>query len=108
MKCPSCQSENTYEDGNLWVCPECSNEWTAQEAEAGEKKAADAATVKDSHGNALVTGDAVVVIKDLKIKGATSVVKVGTKVKNIRVDQNGEDGHNISGKIDGMGLINLK
>lgn len=107
-KCPKCSSENVYEDSGLWICPECSHEWSAyaaseKEVESGEK----AAGVRDAFGNALVTGDSVSVIKDLKVKGSSSVVKVGTKVKNIRIIES-EDGHNIACKIDGIGAMNLK
>ena len=108
-KCPKCGSENIYEDGNLWVCPECSHEWSghaaanSEEADEGEK----AHVIKDANGNVLQDGDTVTVIKDLKIKGSSSVVKVGTKVKNIRLGDAG-DGHDISCKIDGFGAMNLK
>ncbi|WP_413557806.1 zinc ribbon domain-containing protein YjdM [Bdellovibrio sp. HCB209] len=107
-KCPQCNSENIYEDGNLWICPECSHEWSAHAA--GETAAAAEETpgvIKDANGNILQDGDTVVVVKDLKIKGSSSVVKVGTKVKNIRL-QEGGDGHDISCKIDGFGAMNLK
>lgn len=107
--CPKCHSENIYQDGNLWICPECANEWTAFASEEAASK--DAANEKkgicDAHGNPLQDGDTVVVIKDLKIKGSSSVVKGGTKVKNIRLHDAG-DGHDISCKIDGFGSLNLK
>ncbi len=105
-KCPQCQSENIYADGNLWVCPECSHEWTAV---AGSEEASEYqdSSIRDAHGNVLVDGDSVIVIKELRIKGSTSVVKVGTKVKNIRVGDGG-DGHDIACRIDGLGSINLK
>ncbi|MEK2688127.1 zinc ribbon domain-containing protein YjdM [Bdellovibrio sp. GT3] len=106
-KCPQCGSENIYEDGNLWICPECSNEWTAQSAAAEISEDNAAHVIKDANGNVLQDGDTVVVVKDLKIKGSSSVVKVGTKVKNIRL-QDGGDGHDISCKIDGFGAMNLK
>ena len=105
VNCPKCNSENIYEDGNLWVCPECSHEWNALEAAAPAE--AETGVVKDAFGNVLTSGDSVVVIKDLKIKGSSSVVKVGTKVKNIRISDAG-DGHDIACKIDGIGAINLK
>ncbi|NUN04178.1 MAG: alkylphosphonate utilization protein [Bdellovibrio sp.] len=106
--CPKCQSENIYEDGNLWVCPECSHEWNAQDAAPAETEDAPGVQViKDANGNVLQDGDTVTVIKDLKIKGSSSVVKVGTKVKNIRLTDAG-DGHDISCKIDGFGAMNLK
>lgn len=99
--CPKCNSEYTYEDGNLFVCPECAYEWTpATDEEAIEQK-----VYKDANGNVLQDGDTVTVIKDLKVKGSSSVVKVGTKVKNIRL----VDGdHDIECKIDGFGAMQLK
>lgn len=106
-KCPKCDSEHVYEDGVLWTCPECSHEWSAQEAKAEAAPAAQAAGVRDAFGNVLVTGDNVSVIKDLKVKGSSSVLKVGTKVRNIRIVDS-EDGHNIACKIDGIGAMNLK
>lgn len=99
--CPKCNSEYTYEDGNLYVCPECAHEWS-QTASAEEE---DARVVKDSNGNVLTDGDTVTVIKDLKIKGSSSVVKVGTKVKNIRLV---EGDHDIDCKIPGVGAMGLK
>lgn len=107
-KCPQCGSENIYEDGNLWICPECGHEWSA--LAAGDAEASNEPTehvIKDANGNVLQDGDTVVVVKDLKIKGSSSVVKVGTKVKNIRLADAG-DGHDISCKIDGFGAMNLK
>lgn len=99
--CPECSSEFTYADGALLVCPECAHEWSG-EMEA----AADAARVwKDANGNVLADGDSVIVVKDLKIKGASAVVKVGTKVKNIRLI---EGDHDIDCKIDGFGAMQLK
>ncbi|RZO85677.1 MAG: alkylphosphonate utilization protein [Oceanococcus sp.] len=98
--CPACQSAYTYEDGHLLVCPECGHEWSLDAAPQST-----APQYKDAHGNALQDGDSVSVIKDLKIKGSSSVVKVGTKVKNIRL----VDGdHNIDCKIDGIGAMKLK
>ncbi|WP_027591823.1 zinc ribbon domain-containing protein YjdM [Pseudomonas sp. RL] len=101
--CPQCGSEYTYEDGAQLVCPECAHEWSAS---------ADAATggdgervIKDSVGNVLQDGDTVTVIKDLKVKGSSSVVKVGTKVKNIRLC---DGDHDIDCKIDGIGAMKLK
>lgn len=106
-KCPKCASENIYQDGNLWVCPECSHEWSLFASEAAEEEVVDGHVIKDAHGNVLQDGDSVTVIKDLKIKGSSSVVKVGTKVKNIRL-VDADDGHDIACKIDGIGAINLK
>ena len=104
LTCPKCHSEHVYEDGNLWVCPECAHEWNEQVA---ADDAALAQGVRDANGNALSDGDSVTVIKDLKVKGSSLVVKGGTKVKNIRlVDE--ADGHNIACKIDGIGAMNLK
>lgn len=106
--CPKCQSENIYSDGNLWVCPECSYEWTGHEAILQKQEdLVEDHLIRDANGNILNDGDAVTVIKELKIKGASSVVKVGTKVKNIRLTDGG-DGHNIACKIEGIGAINLK
>ena len=101
-KCPKCSSEYTYEDGDNFVCPECAHEWPkAAAVEAGEQ----ARVYKDAFGNVLVDGDTVTVIKDLKVKGSSSTVKVGTKVKNIRL----VDGdHDIDCKIDGIGAMQLK
>ena len=100
--CPKCDSEYTYEDGNMFVCPECAHEWSKDLIdEAGE----DVAVIKDSVGNTLQDGDTVTVIKDLKVKGSSAVVKVGTRVKNIRL----VDGdHDIDCKIDGIGAMKLK
>lgn len=100
--CPKCNSEYTYEDGDQLVCPECAHEWKAGEkADAGD----DVRVIKDSVGNPLQDGDSVTVIKDLKVKGSSLVVKVGTKVKNIRL----VDGdHDIDCKIDGIGAMKLK
>lgn len=96
--CPNCNSEYTYEDGPSYICPECAHEWSKE----GDD---DSPIIKDSNGNILQDGDTVTVIKDLKIKGSSSVVKVGTKVKNIRL----VDGdHDIDCKIDGIGAMKLK
>ncbi|MCJ0973730.1 zinc ribbon domain-containing protein YjdM [Pseudomonas sp. PS1] len=100
--CPNCRSEYTYEDGLMLVCPECAHEWSASAAEAS---ADDAAVIKDSVGNTLQDGDTITVIKDLKVKGTSLVVKVGTKVKNIRLV---EGDHDIDCKIDGIGAMKLK
>jgi protein PhnA len=106
--CIKCNSENIYHDGNFWICPECGYEWTGSEAIATtEFIASDEQVIRDASGNVLADGDAVTVIKELRIKGSSSVVKVGTKVKNIRLVDGG-DGHDIACKIDGIGAINLK
>ena len=104
-KCPQCQGENSYQDRKLWVCPNCGHEWNLSEGSSHQD--AELLLARDAHGNTLQDGDAVTVIKDLKIKGSSSVVKVGTKVKNIKLIE-GADDHNISCKIDGMGIMNLK
>lgn len=101
-KCPKCGSEYTYEDRGMYVCPECAHEWAKEAvAENTDQKR----VVRDAHGNVLSDGDTVTVIKDLKIKGSSSVVKVGTKVKNIRLV---EGDHDIDCKIDGIGAMQLK
>ena len=97
--CPQCKSEYTYEDGANYVCPECAYEWPQVEA------AEEAKLVRDAVGNLLQDGDTVTVIKDLKLKGSSLVVKVGTKVRNIRL----VDGdHDIDCKVDGIGQMGLK
>lgn len=102
-KCPKCSSEYTYEDGNMYVCPECAHEWSKEAAPTASTEAAP--VVRDAHGNTLADGDTVTVIKDLKVRGSSSVVKVGTKVKNIRL----VDGdHNIDCRIEGIGEMQLK
>lgn len=99
--CPKCSSAYTYEDGLMFVCPECGHEWTAE----GNPETNEAQAIRDANGNVLVDGDTVTVIKDLKVKGSSLVVKVGTKVKNIRL----VDGdHDIDCKIDGIGAMKLK
>ena len=99
--CPKCEGEFTYEDGAMLVCPMCGHEWSKDAAE----QAAAGAVVRDANGNELQDGDTVVVIKDLKVKGSSSVVKVGTKVKGIRL----VDGdHDIDCKIPGIGAMGLK
>lgn len=105
--CPKCQSENIYADGNLWVCPECSHEWSPHLQASAPVEPVDDGKVRDANGNVLSDGDTVTVIKELKIKGSSSVVKVGTKVKNIRLADGG-GGHDIACKIEGLGAINLK
>jgi len=100
-KCPQCGCEYTYEDRGLFVCPECAHEWTAEEAAQAEEDS----IVRDSVGNILQDGDSITVIKDLKVKGTSSSVKVGTKVKNIRLC---DGDHDIDCKIDGFGPMKLK
>ena len=100
--CPQCHSAYTYEDGDLYICPECAHEWSKNaEAESADTEK----VVRDANGNVLQDGDTITVIKDLKVKGSSSVVKVGTKVKNIRLV---EGDHDIDCKIDGFGAMKLK
>ncbi len=102
--CINCGSELTYEDGNLYICPVCAHEWT-RESEPEEKKTE--LVVKDAHGNLLKDGDSVTIIKDIKVKGTSSVIKVGVKVKNIRLVEE-VNGHNIDAKVKGFGSMMLK
>ena len=99
--CPKCGSVYVYEDGNMLVCPECFYEWSENGEENSEEN-----VVKDSNGNILQDGDSVTIIKDLKVKGASSDLKRGTKVKNIRLIDDGI--HNIDCKIEGFGAMKLK
>lgn len=100
--CPQCNSEYAYEDRGLFICPECGHEWNLASATGNNE---DTKVIKDANGNVLNDGDTVTVIKDLKVKGSSSVIKVGTKVKNIRL----VDGdHDIDCKIDGFGDMKLK
>lgn len=99
--CPKCNSEYTYEDGSLLVCPECAYEWNPNTQKEEN-------VIKDVNGNILNDGDSVTVIKDLKVKGASSSIKIGTKVKNIRLVPDAADGHDIECKIDGFGAMKLK
>lgn len=101
--CPKCGSEYTYEDGPLLICPECAYEWSADAVEEDD----DTLVVKDANGNILADGDDVTIIKDLKVKGSSSGIKVGTKIKGIRLVE-GSDGHNIDCKVPGVGAIKLK
>jgi len=99
--CPSCQADYTYADQDLFICPSCGHEWQAGQQSGSEHEK----SIKDSAGNLLQDGDTVTVIKDLKVKGSSLVVKIGTKVKNIRL----VDGdHDIDCKIDGFGAMKLK
>ncbi|TDB00362.1 zinc ribbon domain-containing protein YjdM [Halomonas marinisediminis] len=100
--CPACNSPYTYEDGIQYVCPECGHEWSAQ---AGGEAVDTGLEVRDANGNLLADGDSVTVIKDLKIKGSSQVVKVGTKVKSIRLV---EGDHDIDCKVEGVGPMKLK
>lgn len=103
MHCPQCSSSHAYNDGTLWICPECGHEWNPQ----ADQTAVAEAGIRDANGNPLSDGDTVTVIKDLKVKGSSLVVKGGTKVKNIRL-VDGADGHDIACRIDGFGAMNLK
>jgi protein PhnA len=105
--CPKCKSENIYQDINLWVCPECSHEWSERDKNQNSPVEDEDSLVKDANGNVLSDGDSVITVKDLKIKGASGTIKGGTKVRNIRLCD-ADDGHNIACKIDGFGSINLK
>lgn len=104
-KCPKCNSEYTYEDGSLLICPECAYEWTL---ESGNDDQEEKNIIKDANGNILNDGDTVMVIKNLKVKGSSSDIKIGTKVKNIRLIYDSSDGHDIDCKIDGFGAMSLK
>lgn len=100
--CPQCQSSYTYEDGDMYICPECSHEWSKSPLSgAGDGTK----IIKDANGNVLADGDTVTVIKDLKLKGSSLVIKVGTKVKNIRLV---EGDHDIDCKVEGIGAMKLK
>lgn len=99
--CPNCGSAYTYEDGNVFVCPECAHEWTADDAAVTEE----ATVIRDVNGNVLNDGDTITVIKDLKVKGTSLVVKQGTRVKGIRLVAGD---HDIDCKIDGLGAMKLK
>lgn len=98
--CPKCTSPYTYLDQNIFTCPECAYEWQQNSSEEENSK-----VFKDAYGTILIDGDSVTLIKDLKIKGSSQTIKVGTKVKNIRLV---EGDHNIDCKIDGIGPMKLK
>ncbi len=100
--CPKCEAEFTYQDGNMYVCPMCAHEWSAEIDGSLENG------IKDSNGNLLSDGDSVTIIKDLKVKGSSSAIKKGTKVKNIRLVDEPVDGHDIDCKIDGFGAMTIK
>lgn len=103
--CPKCQSPYVYEDGPLLICPECAHEWAKDSAGVADGDNGDGLIVRDAHGTVLVDGDSVTLIKDLKLKGSSGVIKMGTKVKNIRLV---DSDHNIDCKIPGVGSIGLK
>ena len=100
--CPQCKSEYTYEDGDQYICPECAHEWSAQ---AGAETTESARVYRDAVGTVLQDGDTVSIIKDLKLKGSGGTLKIGTKVKNIRLV---DSDHDIDCKIDGFGAMSLK
>ena len=100
--CPKCGEDLTYQDGDLLICPMCTHEWTDGET------ADDLPVIKDAVGNVLANGDSVTVIKDLKVKGSSTPIKVGTKVKSIRLIYDAPDDHDIDCKIDGFGAMKLK
>jgi len=99
--CPQCQSEFTYQDGEMMICPECAHEWSPSD----NTRTNDELVMRDANGNLLQDGDTVVVIKDLNVKGSSSGIKIGTKVKNIRLV---DSDHNIDCKIPGIGAMGLK
>ncbi len=105
--CPKCSSDAIYPDGSLMICPMCSHEWVPGEASSPAENTPEDATVRDANGLALESDDSVVLTKDLKIKGSSTTLKSGTKVKSIRLQED-VDGHNLSCRIDGVGSINLK
>ena len=104
--CPECSSEHSYELNGLTVCSMCGHEWSPQ-AEAGDDGGEAGPVVRDAVGNVLADGDTVTVVKDLKVKGASQPIKVGTKVRNIRLVQ-GVGDHDIDCKVDGFGPMQLK
>lgn len=100
-ECPMCACEYTYEDRTMTICPECGYEWDSNIVAADDNQA-----VLDANNNVLCDGDSVVLIKDLKVKGSSTPLKQGTKVKNIKLRP--ENDHNIDCKIDGFGAMELK
>jgi protein PhnA len=102
--CKKCNSPYTYEDGSLYICPECAHEWNIQEE---KEEISISHKVKDAHGNILQDGDSVTIIKDIRVKGSSSTLKVGVKVKNIRIVDE-VNGHNIEAKVPGFGSMMLK
>lgn len=103
IHCPKCNSEYTYPQNEMMVCSQCFHEWNPEELAAEEEAAG---KILDVNGKELQNGDAVIVVKDLPVKGAPKPVKAGTKVKNIRL--NFDSDHNIDCKIDGFGSMGLK
>lgn len=107
-RCPECHSEYTYEDRNLIVCSMCGHEWTLDVVKESIEEESTEEVIKDSNGNILDEGDDIVVIKDLKVSGSSSIVKRGAKAKNIQLIYNASDGHDINCKVEGFGAIKLK
>lgn len=103
--CPQCGLENTYADGDQFICPDCAFEWPAQAEASDDEQPAGDGVIRDANGQPLADGDAVLLIKDLKVKGSSTVLKKGTKVKSIRLV--GGD-HDVDCKIDGIGNMSLK
>lgn len=103
--CPKCSSEFTYESEGLFICPDCAYEWS--ENKASENDEEEVTIVKDAHGNILKDGDTVTIIKDIKVKGSSSLIKIGVKVKDIRLVKE-VNGHNIEAKVPGFGSMMLK
>lgn len=101
--CPKCSSEYVYEDGHMYVCPECGHEWSHEDQLAIEEEG----IVRDVNGNILQNGDSVSVVKTIKVKGSSSDLKAGTKIKNIRL-VDGPDGHDLEAKVDGIGALYIK
>ena len=100
--CPECKSEYSYEMGELLACPECAHEWNPNDVEIETVR-----VIKDASGNVLVDGDDVTIVKDMKVKGSSNTLKVGTKVRGIRL-VDGPGDHDIEAKVDGFGPMNLK
>lgn len=103
--CPKCSSEFTYESEGLFICPDCSYEWSENLVSDNEEE--EVTIVKDAHGNILKDGDTVTIIKDIKVKGSSSLIKIGVKVKDIRLVKE-VNGHNIEAKVPGFGSMMLK
>lgn len=104
--CPQCGLENTYPDGDNYVCPDCAHEWPMAAPADDEDSSEGDGVIRDANGNPLADGDAVILVKDLKVKGSSSVLKKGSKIKSIRL-VNGADGHNVDCKTD-LGSMLLK
>ncbi|WP_028583835.1 zinc ribbon domain-containing protein YjdM [Desulfogranum mediterraneum] len=100
--CPLCSSTYAYQDRSLFICPECGHEWSSEQP---AETASQESSIRDANGNPLADGDTITVTKNLKVKGSSSVIKVGTKVKNIRLV---EGDHDIDCKIPGIGAMKLK